>query len=345
MVRVAVIGAGIVGLATALALRDAGAEVLCFEQRAAMGERSAGSSRIFRHAHGAPELVALALRARADYRVWEQRCGQTLVGCQGLVITGEIAQAWGEAMAAAGAPYRLASKQQAALRLPTARAPQDAVIDDGGGVLYAGAAGEFLVAAVGDALVPGQVYALDDRSGGVVVRASNGDMTADAVVICAGAGAPALAAQAGLYLPVALAHHVRLSFPLRRQAEDYACWIGPSARGLDTYQHRTAGGLWAIGAHFDAASVCWEAGPARAAALAREAITQYVAEELDLVEPVVAGELRCTIDPGRGDGLHFARAGRVLAVYGENLFKFAPLLGKWAAAAALDGSTPASVAV
>jgi sarcosine oxidase len=50
----------------------------------------------------------------------------------------------------------------------------------------------------------------------------------------------------------------------------------------------------------------------------------------------------CTHNPDLGDGLQFVRHGRVLATYGENLMKFAPLLGETLAQACIDGSTPAN---
>jgi sarcosine oxidase len=37
--------------------------------------------------------------------------------------------------------------------------------------------------------------------------------------------------------------------------------------------------------------------------------------------------------PGLGDGFHVQHAGRVVSVHGENLFKFAPVLGASLAAA------------
>jgi sarcosine oxidase len=59
-VRIAVVGAGVVGMSTAAALLDAGHQVECFESGTIMGERSIGSTRIFRLAHVDPELVRLA---------------------------------------------------------------------------------------------------------------------------------------------------------------------------------------------------------------------------------------------------------------------------------------------
>jgi sarcosine oxidase len=46
--RVAVIGAGVVGLSTSLALLRQGVDVVCYEAGEPMGERSAGDTRIFR---------------------------------------------------------------------------------------------------------------------------------------------------------------------------------------------------------------------------------------------------------------------------------------------------------
>ena len=58
--RVAVVGAGIVGLSTAAALSDRGASVTVFERGVPGDGQSGGSGRIFRHAHDDPRLVELA---------------------------------------------------------------------------------------------------------------------------------------------------------------------------------------------------------------------------------------------------------------------------------------------
>ena len=85
---VAVVGAGIVGLATAYELLERGANVTVYERGAPGAGQSGGESRIFRHAHDDPRLVALAVEARARWRAWEQRFGVELLAPVGSVAVG-----------------------------------------------------------------------------------------------------------------------------------------------------------------------------------------------------------------------------------------------------------------
>ncbi|EID17575.1 putative oxidoreductase [Mycobacterium xenopi RIVM700367] len=66
---VGVIGAGIVGLATAYALVERGVSVSVYERGVPGQGQSGGESRIFRHVHDDPRLVALAKRSRS---IWEE---------------------------------------------------------------------------------------------------------------------------------------------------------------------------------------------------------------------------------------------------------------------------------
>ena len=81
---VAVVGAGIVGLSTAFALRERGVDVTVYERGAPGAAQSGGESRIFRHAHDDPRLVALAVESRAVWREWEARFGVELVSGDGV---------------------------------------------------------------------------------------------------------------------------------------------------------------------------------------------------------------------------------------------------------------------
>lgn len=326
--RIAVVGAGVVGLATAAALVRDGVEVVCFERSAAvMGERSAGSSRIFRLAHVDADLVRLADRARVGFARWE---AVAPVGC---VVSGVDAADRARAMAAAGVPHELRDTAED-LGLPVAGPVTGPVlVDPSGGVVDVDAVRTLLVGMTGHTVVHEEVESVAGA-----VRAAGASHAFDAVVLAAGAGTAALAAEVGIDLPSALEHHIRFTFPLAEGPPPPA-WIDVPPTGLSTYQHRSGPGRWSVGATVDAAAVAWEVGPDAATRASREAVVGYARERLTVV-PEVVETLYCTPAPHTGDGITFARNGPVLAVWGENLMKFAPALGDALAAAAVDGSTP-----
>jgi sarcosine oxidase len=335
-VRVAVVGAGVVGLAATAALLDAGADVVCYERAGApMGERSAGSSRIFRLAHADPGLVHLATVARDGFAGWAHAAGRRMVEPCGCVVSGGDAAVRAKAMEQAGAPFELVEPDSPALRLPGAVTATPVLIDPGGGIVDVDAVRAHLTARAGAAVVPEPVHAVDDG----VVHSGGGAERVDAVLIAAGAGTSALAAQVGIDTPAALEHHVRFTVPFADAGPAPQAWIDTPADGLATYQHRSGPGRWSVGGSVDAALVAWDGGRDAAEAASRDAVLGYARERLR-VEPRVVDSLYCTHVPGLGDGIEVRRSGRVLAVYGENLMKFAPVLGTGLAAALADGSTP-----
>ncbi|HSK58898.1 MAG TPA: FAD-dependent oxidoreductase, partial [Actinomycetospora sp.] len=193
-VRVTVVGAGLVGLATAYSLREAGAVVRCLDTGPPMGARSVGDTRIFRVAHGDPALVEEARRASDRWDAWSLRAGRTLVGAERLVVTGPRVPAWADAMAAAGAVHRVDR--------------QGALHDPAGGVLDLVATGAFLTAAV----TPERATVTAVDADGTVHTTDGDPVAADAVVVAAGAGTPALVAPLGVAVPDVLEHHVRFTF-------------------------------------------------------------------------------------------------------------------------------------
>ncbi len=344
--RVAVVGAGVVGMSTTASLLCAGVEAVCFEASAVvMGERSAGSSRIFRLAHADPDLVALAAVARAGFDRWTALAGTPMVDPAGCVVSDGDAAVRAAAMAAAGAEHRLLDTARDAtpdtLRLPAAVPLAGPVlVDPGGGVVDVDAVRAFLGGCVGRAVVHERVEAVEgaDR---VTVRTAGGRQRFDAVVLAAGAGTSALAAGAGIDVPAALEHHVRFTFPLADPPTGAGrpAWIDSPPDALRTYQHRTGPGRWSVGATLGPDAVGWERGRDAAAAASQAAVLAHVRERLT-VQPQVVESLYCTHAPDTGDGIGFGRGGPVLAVWGENLMKFAPVLGEVLAGAAMDRSTP-----
>jgi sarcosine oxidase len=335
--RVAVVGAGVVGLATTAALLRRGVDVTCYERSGApMAERSAGSSRIFRLAHATPELVRVAQAAQAGYARWSAEAGAPLVGPGGCVVSGGDWRGWAAAMAEAGAAVEMPG--EARLRLPARTPPHGALVDPAGGVIDVDAVRHHLVARAGPAVTGERVDALDPAPGGVTVRTPAGARICDAVVVAAGTGTAALAAQVGLETPSTLAHHVRFTFPLRTPGP-WPAWIDKPADGMGTYQHQNGPGTWAVGGELDPALTAWEVGREAATAAAEAAVLAYAREHL-AVEPRVVGRLYCAPHPGLGDGFEIRRAGAVVVAYGENLFKMAPVLGELLASASLEGTTP-----
>lgn len=335
--KVAVVGAGVVGLAAAAALLDRGVDVVCLDRAGPMAERSTGSSRIFRLAHGSADLVALARDARAGWAAWSEAFGRPLVRDVGCLVSGAPTLAWTAAMRKAGAPYAMVGPDWPELGLPVRRAPDVILHDQTGGVIDAEGAGTYLTGRVGAALRIGLVYALEERGTGARVHTPEGPLDADAVLIAAGAGTSPLAARVGLYTPAVLAHHVRFTFatthtgPLRS-------WIDQTSGRIGTYQHMAGPGRWTVGGLGDYSAIAWETGRDEATRASREAVLAYARDHLDGVEPAVVDEVYCTTMADLGDGFHVRRRGPFTAVYGDNLFKFAPLLGGMLAAAVTEGT-------
>jgi glycine/D-amino acid oxidase-like deaminating enzyme len=100
-----VVGAGVVGMAAALAARDRGARVEVIDDGPPGGAGSAGEGRIFRHIHARPELVRLAVRSRLGWDVWSERFGRRLVDGRGTLLVGAGADEAAARLADAGVAH------------------------------------------------------------------------------------------------------------------------------------------------------------------------------------------------------------------------------------------------
>jgi sarcosine oxidase len=119
--EVVVVGAGIMGSATAYALAGQGRDVLLLEQFRVGHERgsSHGRSRIVRLAYPEVEFVELAREAFAGWRALEQESGQKLLELNGLLELVESSeQSTQHALAAAGVEYELLDAEGARGRWP-----------------------------------------------------------------------------------------------------------------------------------------------------------------------------------------------------------------------------------
>jgi sarcosine oxidase len=135
--EVVVVGAGIMGSATAYALARQGRDVLLVE-RFHVGHQhgsSHGRSRIVRLAYPEVEFVELAKEAFAGWRELEEESGQELLELNGLLeLVESSAQSSADALAVAGAEYELLDADAAASRWPVG-------VPDGWTVLFQPEAG------------------------------------------------------------------------------------------------------------------------------------------------------------------------------------------------------------
>ncbi|MCD2197746.1 FAD-dependent oxidoreductase [Actinomycetospora endophytica] len=312
--KITVVGAGIVGLATADALVRRGHQVTVLEADRPMGARSAGASRVFRLAHAEPALVEAAHKAQELWEQYSTRAGRPLIGPEGTVVSGPRAHDWARAMAEAGAEHTLGDAPPELL----GHAHGPVLTDPHGGALDLAGAGRLLVDAHKSIMRPGRVVDLDELVG-------------DAIVVTAGAGTAELVAPLGIEVPRELCHHVRFSFrpavPITAIPPTHLDGT-PGPELASTYQHRTPEGHWAIGGHLpdQLTSVDHTADEVRRRSY--EAITAHVVARIPELEPEPVGELHCLPTAGGADGVHTARVGNVHVLWGENLAKLAPLLGE-----------------
>jgi sarcosine oxidase len=294
---VAVVGAGIVGLATAYELTLAGAAVTVYERGTPGAGQSGGESRIFRHGHDEPELVALAVESRARWRVWEERFGIELVAPVGSLLLGPAVERRHALLREAGVRARLVD---AASVLPIL-APRGApgLLDEDGGVIRARAAIAALAAAV--PIVADEV--VEVRPSGEV-RAGGAIASYDRVIVCAGRDTTAF-----VDLPVQVSTHTRFTYRVRAPGPPLPCL---QDGGAGAYGDPLPGDdRYAIGLD------------------GTDATHAYVAEHLPGLDPEPVEARTCWVTelPAGPDAFAVRQAGAATYVAGNNLFKHAPALG------------------
>lgn len=344
---VGVIGAGIVGLATAYALTERRVSVTVYERGVPGQSQSGGESRIFRHAHDDPRLVAFTRRSRPIWDEWAEHFGAELVSGDGAVALGPPGQRrLGVLDEVGGIGARNIGADELAHRLPIlADFGGAAMLDEDGGAIRTTAAVSALTAAVAGRLIADEVLSVRrTRAGTVEVR--TGGMTAEhgRVVVAAGRGTAALARGVGLALPVHHGAHVRCTYDVRGAPPvKLACLQDGSGVFGETgiYAATTPGnGRYAVGLG-DYADVD-DGGLTDPAALAQLAdrASAYVARALPGLDPDPVDVRHCWVTelPWGSDGLGVWTVGQAVFVAGHNMFKQAPALGRaLAAAAAGDG--------
>lgn len=328
MAAVAVVGAGIMGSATAYALARDGHDVVLYEQFEVGHTRgsSHGRSRIVRLAYPDVEFVELAVESFAGWRELEREAGVQLLELNGLLeLVEEEAQGSSAALDAAGAEYELLTPEAARSRWPVG-------VPDGWTALFQPEAGIVRAdlaqrAFVDRALARGAQLRENTRID------SLDDVDAEAVVLTAGPWVLRFFPD----LPVKVTRETVAYF--RREGEPLpsVVQLDPVTRGHALYSlHDPVHGLKAGAHHAGAVTDPDEDGAPEPALVER--VAEWVSRTYPDADPEPVGAETCIYTTTADEGFILDRRGRVVigSPCSGHGFKFAPAVGVRLARMAAD---------
>ncbi|MGI9111402.1 MAG: FAD-dependent oxidoreductase [Gaiellaceae bacterium] len=197
-VEVVVVGAGVMGLATARSLARSGRDVALVEQFELGHTRgsSHGGSRIFRLSYPDAQWARLAQEASSLWRELEAEAGETLIERYGSLDLGD----WRpnrEALAASGIEFEVLGDRELARRFPLEVAPgETGLFQADGGIVRADVALRALhdsaVAAGAQVLARTRITSVEPDGDGVTLAGAYLALRTEVVVVTAGAWARGL---------------------------------------------------------------------------------------------------------------------------------------------------------
>lgn len=351
---VAVVGAGIAGVATARAVARSGRSVVLverFEPGNARGS-SHGATRIFRLGYGDERYVRMAQSALEGWRELEVEFGQPLLAHTGSLDIGEETADIARALAACGVRFELLSPGEVDARFGIA-------LDDGERALFQADGGTTRADRALAAFVSGAQHAGAEVLPRSPVRAlrvtprlvhldtDGGSLEVRAVVVTAGAWSAGLLAPLGIDLPVVPTRETVTYVDLPRAAAlpsvvDYARVATPDAGIARTGQAGFAlsapGVGLKVGLHHAGAVTDPDDQPPPDPAIASWA-ERWARSRLPDAGAALGAET-CIYTNTADEGFVLERHGRVVvgsACSGHG-FKFAPLIGRTLAALAADAA-------
>jgi monomeric sarcosine oxidase len=326
--EVIVVGAGIMGSATAHALARDGREVLLVEQFHVGHEQgsSHGRSRIVRLAYPEVEFVELAKEAFAGWRELEQESGRELLELNGLLeLVEDAGRSSQEALDAAGAEYELLDAEGARARWPVG-------VPDGWTALFQPEAGivraDIAHRAFVDCAVARGVRLEEGRH-----VDSIDELDASAVVLTAGPWVTRFFPD----LPVRTTRETVAYFRREGDPLPSVVHLDPETRGHAMYSlHDPVHGLKA-GAHHAGAEGDPE-GPAEPDAALVERIAEWVVRTYLDADPEPVAAETCMYTTTAVEHFILERRGKVVigSPCSGHGFKFAPAIGTRLAALAAD---------
>jgi sarcosine oxidase len=349
---VVVIGAGVMGLATARALAQAGRDVLVLEQDVVGTRRgsSHGSSRIFRLAYKEEQRVRLAQEALPLWRELERETGTDLVAARGALDVGGDFDGLGTVLSTCGFRFEVLGAEEALERFGVEIGARRALHQPDGGVVWADAALAALSSSArsqGARLAEGRrVLSLGVGGDGVRIEASDGALEARVAVVTAGSWAPPLLATAGFHLPVTVTRETAVYFghPAPAPPPAVVDWRPPDAtawglrrEGLAAYALDAGGGSLKAGLH-QAGPVVDPDKPGDPDTAVVDCVADWVSRTFPSAEKTPLRAETCLYTSTADDRFVLERHWRIVVgspCSGQG-FKFAPAIGARLAALAAE---------
>ena len=343
---VVVVGAGVMGCATARALVRRGLRVTLVEQFHVGHNRgsSHGSSRIFRFSYPDARYVAMAMLSLPLWRELEREVDEPLMQTTGGLDRGPELADNVEALRSCGAPLELVDVAQARVRWPQLELPGEGVVlyqPDAGIALADRAVKAFARSfdAAGGVTREGvAAVSIEPSARGVHVDTSAGGFDVDAVVVTAGAWVNELLEPLGLDLPVRPT----------RETVAYFEYDGPPFPTLVEWGEPPVYALLAPGYGLKAGE--HEAGPTTdpdAQGIVNEGsverLTRWVGDRFPGASPKPVYSETCLYTNTPDDHFILKRVGRIVvgSPCSGHGFKFAPLIGEQLADLAEEALTQA----
>lgn len=344
-----IIGAGLMGSATAWQLARRGVDALVLEQFEPANDRgsSHGSARITRRAYPEDDYVRLTGEAFEWWRELEAQSGVELLRMTGGLDhgSGRKPEVIAQSLARAGVPHELLSAAEASQRFPgmafegtSLFHPQAGTVDVHSGVHA------FLDVArtLGGQQVCGvEVTGVDVDEDQVTVRTAAGTVRARTAVVAAGSWVADLVGSAAALPPIRVTEHRVFHFPRRDESMTWPVTVHRDA--LDVY-HLPGG---RDGGSGDARKIAEHTGPVTTARTrrgvvdeaSRARIVEYVQRWLPGLEPTPFAETTCLYTSTPSEDFLIDRVGPLVVVSAcsGHGAKLAPTVGRIAADLATGG--------
>jgi sarcosine oxidase len=353
-VEVAVVGAGLLGSASARALAARGVPVVLFEQFALGHTRgsSHGATRIFRYSYPDPGYVEMAVRASEAWARLTADAGEELLVRTGGLDTGPGAEDCARALAECGVAHTWLTEGEVGARFGGigTRPGERMLFQPDSGVSLAGrtvAALQRLARRYGAEIRAGTpVLGLEAGHDRVLLRTPTGEVSARMAVITTGPWAQGV-------LAAALPHTLRLTatvqqvryFAPRDPAAAWPTLIEWPPEGLCWYAVPAAGvapGI-KVAAHIPGAAVDPRDGPFTEIDPAlEEDAARYVRDRLPGLDPAGLAAETCLYTMTPDEDFLLDTAGPLVIGGGcsGHAFKFGPLLGEFLADLVLGQDIP-----